>query len=89
MKPEQNYSDLSGEFKSSKLYESVTEDSWKLYREQKEHRTQEMRRSGLYESANRRPSSSDDFLSTSKVISSNEANVTGWYDANLFVFTYH
>lgn len=81
MKPEAKFhaNDPSGEFKSSKLYESVSEDSWKLYREQKERKTQEMRRSGLYDSTSARPSYKDEFLSTSKVIGSNESNVTGWH----------
>lgn len=40
------------ELKSSKLYQTVPDDKWKLYNEEKQKFTQELRKSGLLEQKN-------------------------------------
>jgi hypothetical protein len=75
--------EVSGEFKTSKLYESVSEETWKIYDEEKEKKTREMRQHGLSDSRKKTlytSPSSDEFLTKSSYV---DPSVNGWYANNI------
>lgn len=69
------------DLKTSKLYESVSSDTWKIYAEEKDKVTQEMRRSGIYDLKNSLSGSQvfeapENMVYASKILNS---NVSEWH----------